>query len=71
MDLIWQVSFQFGPICAVGKASIEAAINPNKTDYLFFVADSSGAVHFTKTYAEHEAIIDELKQSGKWYTFAD
>lgn len=54
-----------------GKASIEAAISPSKTEYLFFVADSSGAVHFTKTNAEHEAKINELKQSGKWYTFDD
>ncbi len=30
-----------GPISIVGKVAIEAAINPNNTDYLFFVADKA------------------------------
>ena len=30
-----------GPISSVGKASIEAAIYPNNTNYLFFVADKA------------------------------
>lgn len=30
-----------GPISTVGKVSIEAAVNPNHTDYLFFVADKN------------------------------
>ena len=37
-----------GPICSVSKASIEAAINPNTTDYLFFVADKSGNVYLQR-----------------------
>lgn len=31
-----------GPIASPGKASIEAAMNPNDTDYLFFVVSSAG-----------------------------
>lgn len=58
-----------GPICAVGKASIEAAISPNETDYLFFVADKSGKIYFTKTNEEHQKVIDELKVTGAWYNF--
>lgn len=44
-----------GPISNPGKASLEAAMNPDKTDYLFYVLkkDGNGAHVFTKTYAEH------------------
>ncbi|MGN1059402.1 MAG: endolytic transglycosylase MltG [Clostridia bacterium] len=42
-----------GPIASPGKASIEAALYPEKTEYLFFVLDSSGKHRFAKTYAEH------------------
>lgn len=58
-----------GPICSVGKASIEAAIYPNDTDYLFFVADASGNIYFTKTNEEHQAKVNELKASGAWIEF--
>jgi len=58
-----------GPISSVGKASIEAAISPSETDYLFFVADKSGNVYFTKTLNEHQAKIDELKANNNWYNW--
>ena len=48
------------------KASIEAAIEPNDTDYLYFVADKNGNIHFTKTYQEHQAAINEIKENGDW-----
>lgn len=41
------------PIANPGKASIEAALNPATTDYLFFVADGTGGHAFSKTYDEH------------------
>lgn len=50
-----------GPICNPSLSSIEAAINPKDTDYLFFYADTKGRVHFTKTDAEHEAIRRQYK----------
>ena len=34
--------------------AIEAALYPAKTDYLFFVLDSSGKHCFAKTFAEHQ-----------------
>ena len=58
-----------GPICSIGKASIEAAIEPNTTDYLFFVADKNGKLYFTKTNAEHEQIIEKLQSEGMWYEY--
>jgi len=42
-----------GPIAGAGKTSIEAALNPSKTDYLYFLADKEGVNHFSKTYDEH------------------
>lgn len=44
-----------GPICNPGLASIEAALNPEPHDYLFFVLrkDNSGGHIFSRTYEEH------------------
>ena len=42
-----------GPIANAGKVSIEAALNPTDTDYLYFLADTEGNNHFAKTYDEH------------------
>jgi len=42
-----------GPIAGAGKSSIEAVLNPSKTDYLYFLADKEGINHFSKTYDEH------------------
>lgn len=58
-----------GPIASVSRSSIEAAIEPNNTTYLFFVADKTGKVYFTNTNAEHEQIIQELVDSGLWYEY--
>ena len=44
------------PICSPGKAAIEAAANPEKTVYLYFVADGvTGGHRFAKSLAEHNA----------------
>lgn len=58
-----------GPIASAGRASIEAAIEPNDTDYLFFVADKNGKLYFTKTNAEHIQVVNELKNNGNWYEY--
>ncbi|WP_301109610.1 endolytic transglycosylase MltG [Sporosarcina sp.] len=42
-----------GPIANAGAASLQAAVEPSDTKYLFFLADKDGVNHFAKTYDEH------------------
>lgn len=42
-----------GPIASPGEESIYAALNPESTNYYFFVLGSDGQHHFTTTYNEH------------------
>ena len=48
------------------EALKKAVLNPDDNDYYYFVADKSGKTHFTKTYAEHQKIIKELKEANNW-----
>lgn len=42
-----------GPIANAGESSLEAALNPDETDYLYFLATPTGEVLFSKTLDEH------------------
>jgi len=42
-----------GPIANPGHASLQAALNPAQTDFLYYVAMKDGYHAFAKTYAEH------------------
>ena len=42
-----------GPICNPGLASIQAVLEPVKSDYLYFLAKGDGSHAFAKTFEEH------------------
>lgn len=44
-----------GPICNPGRRALEAALNPERHDYLYFVARGDGTHTFSRTAAEHAA----------------
>ena len=46
------------PICSPNIDYIEAALNPEETDCLFYLHDSKQQIHCSKTYEEHLKNID-------------
>lgn len=48
-----------GPIASPGLASLIAAANPARTDFLYYISDKDGNNHYASTLKEHNANINK------------
>lgn len=53
------------PICNPGRDSIQAVLNPLKTDEIYFVADGTGGHTFSKTFRQHKRNIAAWKRARR------
>jgi UPF0755 protein len=51
-----------GPISNPGRASLAAAMDPDRTDYFYFVAKDEKTHVFSKTYEEHRRWVEKYQQ---------
>jgi cell division protein YceG involved in septum cleavage len=54
-----------GPIANPSIAAVLAALNPKKTDCLFYFHDKNGIFHCTKNYKDHVAMLKKYYGQGK------
>jgi UPF0755 protein len=54
-----------GPIHSPGRAALAAAISPQETSYLYFVAKPGGGHSFSRTLAEHNRAVARLMSSRR------
>jgi len=52
-----------GPICNPGLESLAAALNPSKTEYLYFVSKNDGAHTFSRTLPEHLRAVEQFRRA--------
>ena len=52
------------PICNPGLNSIRAALQPEVSNYIYFVARGDGSSEFSETLAEHNRAVNRFQRSG-------
>ena len=53
------------PINSPSISAIEAVIHPDSTDYLYFVADGTGGHVFTRSNAEHNRAVRQIRRAKR------
>lgn len=53
------------PINSPSLSAIEAVIHPDSTDYLYFVADGTGGHVFTRSNAEHNRAVRQIRRERR------
>jgi len=51
-----------GPICSPGMASLQAALRPPATDFLYFVSDNQGHSRFAATLDQHNRNVADYRR---------
>jgi UPF0755 protein len=54
-----------GPISCPGRASLEAAVAPAKTNALYFVVDGNGGHHFSNTLEQHNIYVQQFRARSR------
>lgn len=47
------------PIASAGLSSLQASMNPQKSEYWYYIHDMNGNIHFAKTIEEHNANVQK------------
>ncbi len=61
-----KLGLPIGPICFPSMDALEASINPEGNDYLYFIADKNRKIYFHYTLTEQNAKIEKLRKEGLW-----
>ncbi|MEG2053743.1 MAG: endolytic transglycosylase MltG, partial [Oscillospiraceae bacterium] len=57
-----RIGLPAGPLSCPGAAAINAALNPEESDYYFFLTDLTGKYYYAVTYDEHLSNIATMKK---------
>ncbi len=60
------VGLPSGPTNCPGTDVLKAVLNPDQTNYYYFVTDKNGAFYFNETLADHNRTIKDLVRKGLW-----
>jgi UPF0755 protein len=54
-----------GPIANPGRAALEAVLYPSEEPYLYFVSKNDGSHHFSRTFSEHNQMVQRYQSRGR------